>query len=71
MFFPTYYVLDSIQDPNRKRLTLELFVTIEDYLSEVEKSLQLLEKYINDHDQYREKMIESEESTEVFQKNRS
>lgn len=39
LFFPNNYVLERIKDPRRKRLTLDLFVVLETYLSEIHISL--------------------------------
>jgi hypothetical protein len=53
IFFPNDFVLEKmITDPKRKRITLELFVTMEKYLSEIHTSLQLFEKYNRDYDEY-------------------
>ena len=40
VFFPNAFVLEQmITDTKRKRITLELFVTMEKYLSEIHTSL--------------------------------
>ena len=39
IFFPNDYVLENMKDPKRKRLTLELFVMMETYLTEIHTSL--------------------------------
>ena len=52
MFFPSDYVLDKIKDQKRKRLTLDLFVILETYLTEIQTSLQMFEQYNRDYDEY-------------------
>ena len=52
-FFPNAEALES-QSLTRKhkKNSLELFVTIETYLTEVYTSLQIAEKYNKDYDEY-------------------
>ena len=51
IFFPNNQVLERMQT-KRKIITLEVFVTIETYLNEVQRSLQTFEKYNKDYDEY-------------------